>query len=147
MFLFAEIVFIGDFVIKSSFIGIDAEKFLLDKTCVQYLFDRVIKPQIFLYVAAHLYNLYLCILYFINRNAIVRIKTWGPLMTQIMVYTLPILIYILSLLSDNWTIKIVWAVLACLQMLDFLPKLNHCLICVMITVFFFGHWISPQYVI
>lgn len=147
MFLLAQIVLIGDFVIKSPFVGIDVGKFLLDKTCVQYLFDGVVKPQIFLYVVAHLYNLYLCILYFINRNTRARIKTWGPLMTQVMVYTLPILIYILSLISDNWTIKIVWAVLACLQMLDFVPKLNHFLICVMITFFFFGHWISPQYVI
>lgn len=68
-------------------------------------------------------------------------------MTQIMVYTQPILMYGLSLFTYYWPFRVVWAVLACLQVLDIFPVFNHITCCLLITSYFFVPSIDPQYVI
>lgn len=68
-------------------------------------------------------------------------------MTQVMVYTQPLLMYSLSLISANEHIKVIWAVLASLQVLDIFPAFNHFMCCIIITFFFFVPFINPQYAI
>lgn len=120
---------------------------MLDITCIQLIFEGKVKPILFAYLCTHAYNLYVCFHAFINRHKIVHIKTWGPLMTQVMVYTKPLLMYIMSLISNYYPFRISWAVLACLQVFDIFPYFNHLVCCILITCFFFVPHMQPQYVI
>lgn len=101
------------------------------------LFARNLKPDIFAYIGVHVYNLYLCIYSLAQRNKKYYIKTWGPLMTQVMVYVQPLIMYILSLMTKYMPFRVLWAVLACLQVLDIFPVFNHILVCILVTCFFF----------
>lgn len=58
-------------------------------------------------------------------------------MTQVMVYTLPILMYMLSLVAKPYPIKAAWAVVSCLQVLDRFTKISHFVSCVLIAGLFF----------
>jgi hypothetical protein len=53
--------------------------------------------------------------------------------------------YGLSIISVNSYIKIVWAGVSCLQILDKFSKLNHLICCVVIMVFFFWEDGGKQY--
>lgn len=105
------------------------------------------KPILFVYVALHLYNLYLTIYYILSRNKIIILKSWGPLMTQVMVYVLPILMYGLSMITVFWPFRVAWAVLSCLQVLDAFPIISHVLACALGACYFFLEEVSPQYAI
>ncbi len=111
------------------------------------IFAWEVKPILFVYLALHLYNMYLTIYYFLNRNKQITLKSWGPLMTQVMVYVLPLLMYGLSLITAFWPIRVAWAMLACLQVLDAFPLISHVLTCVLITCYYFLLEVSPQYMI
>jgi hypothetical protein len=68
-------------------------------------------------------------------------------MTQVMVYTQPLLMYGLSVFTYYWPFRVTWAVLACLRILDVFPVFNHVATCVLITSYFFVPQINPQYFI
>lgn len=62
-------------------------------------------------------------------------------MTQVMVYTLPIVMYGLSIISEPYPLKVTWAILGCLQVLDLLTAINHFACCLLVTLLFF----LPEY--
>lgn len=101
----------------------------------------------FVYIALHLYNLYLLATSILNRRQVVNIKTWGPLMTQVMVYVQPLLMFGLSMISQYEPLRVVWAVLACLQVLDSFPKITHFASCLIMSCYFFVPDIGLQYAI
>lgn len=142
-----EVILVGDFVVKSPIVGVDRARLLVDGGCVDLIFRWEIKPVLFVYLALHAYSLYMCIHFLINRNKIVHYKRWGPLMTQVMVYTQPLLMYGLSMITYYKPFRVTWAVLACLKVLDIFPAFNHVACCVLITSYFYVPHINPQYII
>jgi len=62
-------------------------------------------------------------------------------MTQVMVYTLPIVMYGLSIISEPYPLKVTWAILGCLQVLDLFTPINHFVCCLLVAFLFF----FPQY--
>lgn len=66
-------------------------------------------------------------------------------MTQIMVYTQPLLMYGLSMMSVYQPIKILWASLACLQVLDVFPIFSHFMSCFLVTCYFYVQEFGQQY--
>ena len=66
-------------------------------------------------------------------------------MTQVMVYTLPILMYLLSIMSEHRPLKVAWAAVACLQILNIFPTFNHSVCCILTSVFIYLPLDIPQY--
>lgn len=145
MTILSEVVFITDFLLKSPFLSINKEKLQINGSCIQMLFSAEAKPIIFVYIATHGYNLYLLFYYLINWKKENEYRQWGPLMTQIMVYSQPILMEIMSLISFYWPIKVIWSILACLQLLDIFPKVNHFICCVLLSSYYFYPSADLQY--
>jgi hypothetical protein len=55
--------------------------------------------------------------------------------------------YGLSIISTNWYIKVIWAMVACLQVLDRVSKLNHLVCCGVVSWYFFGRGSAGQYAV
>ena len=62
-----------------------------------------------------------------------------------MVYTQPLIMYTVSIITNYYPFRVLWAVLACLQVLDIFPIFNHFLCCALITCYFFVPQLQPQY--
>jgi hypothetical protein len=140
-----------DFVVKARYFEIGdlvhEEIFVIDYHCVDMLMNKDINPEILLYIFLHILNLYLLIFYIHHHDTKLLNVTWGPPMTQVMVYVTPLLMYSLSMISVNYYIQVIWGVVACMQVFDKLSKVNHLVCCVVVAVFFFGDGIGVQYVI
>ena len=58
-------------------------------------------------------------------------------MTQIMVYVLPMLMYFMSLLSEEHVLRVTWAILSSFQILNIFTLITHIACCALVSFYIY----------
>ena len=130
--------------LKSPFSDFDPEKYQLDMNCMNAVMNGKIRPDTSLWMIVNIFSLLMSARTVCGSDEPPP-KKWGPLMTQIMVYTLPIFLYLFNLMTTNQGLRMAWAGLACLQILHLFPMFNHLMCCSLVTFYIFMDSEIPQY--
>ena len=142
--LLIQVILLAETVLKVAVRNTVAQKIGLDMRCINGVLNWEVRPDTCLWAGVNIFGVVMAFRA-LFANGEPATKKWGPLMTQIMVYILPILLYSFSLMTQELGLKMAWAGIACLQILQVFPLFTHCLCCALTTFYFYLRDDIPQY--